>query len=149
MYYINDLSYSNRIKWNFLSKNVRRPARVRGASFVVSLNEKKLAVKGISYVEQLQSKDMLSSAANFSEIGLSSMRDGTQDEGLQQQRNVLSRPNLATLNVLNDEIDRVIDSTAEQVRKTFETFLSKWAECPSAMHIGQTKQNNWYIAQQM
>lgn len=74
---------------------------------------------------------MLSSAANFSEIGLSSMRDGESrtdqagGDGQQQQRNVLSRPNLATLSYLNDEIDRVIDSTAEQVRKTFETFLAK------------------------
>ncbi len=69
---------------------------------------------------------MLSSAANFSEMGLSSMRDGEpRTDPALQQRNVLSRPNLATLNLLNEEIDRVIDSTAEQVRKTFETFLAK------------------------
>ncbi len=71
---------------------------------------------------------MLSSAGNhFSELGLSSMREGEpQSDQTVTQRNVLARPNLATMNLLNDEIDRVIDSTAEQVRKTFENFLSTY-----------------------
>jgi hypothetical protein len=74
---------------------------------------------------------MLSSVGNhFSELGLgSSLRSGgtdpKSDQTVTQQRHALQRPNLATLNLLNDDIDRVVDSTAEQVRATFENFLSR------------------------
>jgi hypothetical protein len=75
---------------------------------------------------------MLSSVGQqFSELGLSSsLRSGEpksdQTVTLQPQRNVLPRPNLNTLNYLNDEIEKVVDSTAEQVRATFENFLSRY-----------------------
>jgi hypothetical protein len=78
---------------------------------------------------------MLSSVGQqFSELGLSSsLRSGGEPKSdqtvtLQQpQRNVLQRPNLNTLNYLNDEIEKVVDSTAEQVRATFENFLSRYS----------------------
>ena len=71
---------------------------------------------------------MLSS--HFSEIGLSSTRELDTEASMPgsegPRRNVLEKPNLAALHQLNDDIDRVVDNTAEQVRKTFENFLNKY-----------------------
>ena len=62
---------------------------------------------------------MLSSVGNhLSELGLSSVQD------IDLPNEPLQRPsNMQTLNQVNDNIDRVIDATAEQVRATFENFL--------------------------
>lgn len=59
----------------------------------------------------------------MSELGLSSVQDiDLPNETL--QRNTLPAANVQqTLNQVNDNIDRVVDVTAEQVRATFENFL--------------------------
>lgn len=71
---------------------------------------------------------MLSSVGNhFSELGLSSVQDiDLPTESM--QRNTLPAANVQqTLNQVNDNIDRVVDATAEQVRATFENFLHTYA----------------------
>ena len=66
---------------------------------------------------------MLSSVGNhLSELGLSSV----QDIEVLNERNVLSSANMQALNQVNDNIDRVVDATAEQVRATFENFLNSY-----------------------
>jgi hypothetical protein len=66
---------------------------------------------------------MLSSAGNhFSELGLSSVQD-IDFPNANMPRSTLPASNMQTLNQVNDNIDRVVDATAEQVRATFENFL--------------------------
>ena len=70
---------------------------------------------------------MLSSVGNhFSELGLSSVQD-IDFANEPMQRNPLPASNMQTLNQVNDNIDRVVDATAEQVRATFENFLHTYA----------------------
>lgn len=67
---------------------------------------------------------MLSSVGNhLSELGLSSVQDfDLPNEPV--QRSAVPVSNMQqTLNQVNDNIDRVVDATAEQVRATFENFL--------------------------
>ncbi|TPX59094.1 hypothetical protein PhCBS80983_g02737 [Powellomyces hirtus] len=52
--------------------------------------------------------------------------DGEPGSSMSRQRP--RRPNPLALNVLNDDIPRVIDTTAEQVREEFENFLETFTE---------------------
>ncbi|KNC96457.1 MCM DNA helicase complex subunit MCM6 [Spizellomyces punctatus DAOM BR117] len=49
------------------------------------------------------------------------------------------RPNAVAMNVLNDDIPRVIDETAEQVRVDFERFLASYTESGEYPYINQIK----------
>jgi hypothetical protein len=66
---------------------------------------------------------MLSSVGNhFSELGLSSVQD-IDLPNAHMPRSTLPAASMQTLNQVDDNIDRVVDATAEQVRATFENFL--------------------------
>ena len=74
---------------------------------------------------------MLSSTGNqLSELGISSVQDMELPSG-PFQRNVLPRPNMQALDQVTDNIERVVDVTAEQVRQTFENFLNTYTTFPN------------------
>jgi hypothetical protein len=70
---------------------------------------------------------MLSSVGNhLSELGLSSVQD-IDLPNAHMPRSTLPASNMQQrLNQVDDNIDRVVDATAEQVRATFEDFLNKY-----------------------
>lgn len=51
----------------------------------------------------------------------SSQLNSTQDENQQQRR----RPNQISMNLLNDNVQKVVDTTAVEVRVAFENFLEE------------------------